>query len=128
MEGQSLRILVADDQPDGADSLAMLLRAVNHQVDVAYGGDEAFRLACAHPFDVVLLDIAMPKLDGFRLANQIREDSLCKHSLLIAITGFADENHRLQSHAVGFEHYLVKPIDPPVLVSLLQEWNAQKIK
>jgi CheY-like chemotaxis protein len=121
MERKSLRILVVDDRPDSADSLALLLTVVGHQVEVAYGGEECLAKATASRFDAVLLDIGMPQLDGFHVVKQLREKSACKDSFVMAVTGYADDAHRLLSDDAGFDDYLVKPLDPAQLLQLLPE-------
>jgi CheY-like chemotaxis protein len=114
-----LRILVVDDRPDAADSLAILLGVLGHDVQVAYSGRCAVEKTAVTQFDVVLLDIAMPDLDGYSVAQRIRENSSSKESLVIAVTGFADDAHRQRSEKAGFDDYLVKPVDPIDLITRL---------
>jgi two-component system CheB/CheR fusion protein len=119
MERKPLRILVVDDRPDSANSLALLLQVAGHNVEVAYSGEECLGKATESRFDAVLLDIGMPRLDGFRVAKQLREQSACKDSFVMAVTGYADDDHRLLSEDAGFDDYLVKPLDPAQLLKLL---------
>ena len=114
-----LRVLVSDDSMDVADSLAMLVRLWGHEVCVAYDGVEALRMASAYQADVVVLDVAMSGLDGFQLARELRQHPRVKDALLIAVTGYADEAHRLLGEAAGFDHYLVKPVGAIDLHALL---------
>src|SRR5262249_45044026 len=107
----SLRIIVVDDNHDNADSQTTLLKMAGHEVHVAYGGEEALRLSAAILPHVMLIDLAMPQMSGDRLAQEIRHREECKDTLLIAVTGYADEAHRQTSRHAGFNHYLVKPID-----------------
>jgi CheY-like chemotaxis protein len=114
-----LRVLVADDDRDTAWSLSRLVKMWGHDVRVAYGGAEALAMASAYQPDVLLLDIAMPALDGCRLAQQLRRQTRFKDTLLVAITGYADEAHRLLGEEASFDHYLVKPAEPSAVEELL---------
>ena len=114
-----LRVLVADDCTDAADSLSMLLRMWGHDVRLTYDGEAAIEMACVYRPDVLLLDIAMPKLDGCRLAQQLRRQTGFMDTLLVAITGYADDAYRLLCEAAGFDLFLIKPIDPATLETLL---------
>jgi CheY-like chemotaxis protein len=112
-------VLLADDHKDGADSLAELLRLRGHDVFVAYDGEQAVDLAGAlHP-DVVLLDLAMPKLTGYEAAEQIRRQPWGAHVLIIAITGWGQPDNRRQARASGFDHHLMKPVALSTLQALL---------
>lgn len=113
-----LRVLVVDDNRDAADSLAMLTKMWGYEVEVGYDGAAIERVPIFKP-DAVLLDIAMPKLDGNRFARQIRERPESQGTLVIAITGFHDEARRMLSKEAGIDHYLIKPVDPTVLKKLL---------
>jgi DNA-binding response OmpR family regulator len=124
-ENRPLRILVVDDGHDAADSLAMLLGITGHEVHVAYDGLCCLDKASAERFDAVLLDIGMPQLDGFAVARQIREHTPCKSSLIVAVTGYADEAHRQQGEEAGFDDYFVKPIDPMELIARLRASSAR---
>jgi CheY-like chemotaxis protein len=116
----SLRIVVVDDSHDNTDSLTMLLQLRSHEVVGCYAGEEGIEVACAcHP-DVMLLDLAMPRLDGCQVARRIREHEGCKDTLLVAVTGFADEHHRQLAMQAGFDHYLIKPVEPSALYELLE--------
>jgi DNA-binding response OmpR family regulator len=119
-----LRILVVDDLPDAADSLAFLLGVVGHDAQAAYSGRSAVDKADVIAFDVVLLDIGMPGLDGYSVAMRIRKNTASKDSLLIAITGYADSAHRMLSEEAGFDDYLVKPVDPIELIARLSKPDA----
>jgi CheY-like chemotaxis protein len=114
-----LRVLVADDDADTADSLALLLRLWGHDVRAAYEGVEALALAFFYLPDVLLLDVAMPGLDGFRLARLVRSQPRLDGAVLVAVTGYADDAHRQMGLRAGFDHYLVKPVEPAVIVALL---------
>ncbi len=113
------RILIADDNRDSAESLAMLLRLSNNEVEIAYDGVEAVRKGNSFKPDVVLLDIGMPKLNGYEAARMIRARSWGKHALLIALTGWGQEENRRRSHEAGFDAHLIKPVDHSAFCELL---------
>ena len=113
------RILLADDNRDAAESLAIILRLEGHEVDLAHDGQAALRAFAEHRPDVALLDIGMPKTNGLDVARQIRATPAGKDVLLIAITGWAQDADKEQSRAAGFDHHLTKPIEPDTLIGLL---------
>ena len=115
----SLRILVVDDNRDGADSLAMLLRIMGNDTRTAYDGQEGVEVAGEFRPDVVLLDIGLPKLNGYEACRRIREQPWGKSVVLIALTGWGQEEDRRRSHEAGFDHHMVKPVDPQELMKLL---------
>ena len=116
---QGRRILLADDNRDALDSLATLLQCDGHEVHTAGDGAEALEVAAeCHP-DVVLLDIGMPKLDGYEVARRIRAEPWGKNTVLIALTGWGQDEDRRRSREVGFDSHLVKPLDPEALATLL---------
>ncbi|MGH8319211.1 MAG: PAS domain S-box protein [Steroidobacteraceae bacterium] len=117
-----LRVLVADDNRDSAASCAALLESSGHEVRVAHGGREAFELACGLKPDVLLLDIGMPGLNGYQLAQRIRGTDWGRAATLIAITGWGQEQDKRQALEAGFDHHLTKPFDPNSLEALL--WRA----
>lgn len=116
---RQLRVLVADDDRDAADSLSMLVKVWGHQVWVAYDGAAALAMACACQADVLLLDIAMPTMDGCQVARQLRRQARFEDALLVAITGWTDQAHRLLGEEAGFDLYLIKPVEPSTLEVLL---------
>jgi two-component system CheB/CheR fusion protein len=122
---RKLRVLVADDCQDAADSLAILLKLWGHDVSVVYDGPAAYRAAWTDRPDVLLLDIAMPNLDGYDLAGQLRHLHRFEETLLIAISGYADEIHRRRGTDAGFDHYFRKPIELYALESLLLREKAR---
>jgi PAS domain S-box-containing protein len=115
----SLRILLADDNADAVESLAMLLRLHGHQVVTAHDGAEALRIALETAPDVALLDIGMPMINGYDIARRIREEAVGQRILLIALTGWGLEEDRRRSAEAGFHHHLVKPVDPAHLLRIL---------
>jgi PAS domain S-box-containing protein len=113
------RIVAADDCRDAADSLAMLLRLMGNEVRTAGDGQEAVEVAEAFRPDVALLDIGMPRLNGYEVARRIREQPWGKDVFLVALTGWGQEEDRRRSQEAGFNSHLVKPVDPAALEQLL---------
>jgi CheY-like chemotaxis protein len=114
------RILVVDDNHDGAESLALLLRLWGHEVRLANDGPSALRMIEASLPDVVLCDIGLPGMDGYQLAKQLRQQGPnCLR--LFALTGYGQDEDRRRSRAAGFDGHLVKPIDPEELQQALQQ-------
>jgi signal transduction histidine kinase/CheY-like chemotaxis protein len=114
------RILLADDNRDAAETLAILLRLEGHEVELAHDGEQAIRSFEAGRHDVALLDIGMPNASGYEVARQIRAEPEGRRVLLIAITGWAQDGDKLQSREAGFDHHLAKPIEPGALFRLLE--------
>jgi len=117
-------VLVVDDNVDHAESLATLLRLEGHKVQTAYGGLQAIdAVAAVHP-EVVLLDIGMPGLNGYETARRIRERTGGAAIKLIAFSGWGQPRDRERSKKAGFDHHLVKPVEPGVLQKMISEgWN-----
>ena len=118
-ERRGHRILLADDNRDALDSLATLLQCDGHEVFTAVDGAEAFELAASCRPDVMLLDIGMPKLDGYEVARRVRQQPWGGETVLIALTGWGQEEDRRRSREVGFNSHLVKPLDLDALTVLL---------
>jgi CheY-like chemotaxis protein len=116
-----LDILLAEDNPDGADSLARLLRGCGHTVRVAADGGSALAEAMEDPPDVLLLDIGLPLLDGWEVARRIRRLRGAHPCLIVAITGYDRPIDRLHSRRAGIHLHLAKPVDPEELQALLTE-------
>ena len=113
------RILVVDDNADSADSLAMLLGLQGHETEVARDGLEAVEKALRTLPDVVLLDIGLPRLNGYEAARRIRSSPGGGAMRLIAMTGWGQDEDRNLSRAAGFDEHLVKPVDVDLLARLL---------
>ena len=113
------RVLIVDDNRDFADSLGAVLRLAGNEVCVTYDGLEAVATAGMWRPDVVLLDIGLPLLNGYDTARRIRDTLGKRHPILIAITGWGQDADRRRSRAAGFDHHLVKPIDPAALAALI---------
>jgi CheY-like chemotaxis protein len=115
-----LRVLVVDDNRDAADTLAVLVKRWGHVPRVAYDGAVALIMAIDETPDVLFVDIGMPEMDGFELARQLRRQIRFADTLLVAVTGWADQEHR-RLWQEAFDCYLIKPVDPPVLENLLRD-------
>ena len=103
------RILVVDDNIDAADMLAILLDGLGHTVQVANAGRAALELAETTPFDVAILDIGLPLMDGYELAKRLRASPSCRNIRLIAHSGYGQPSDRERSARAGFDAHLVKP-------------------
>jgi CheY-like chemotaxis protein len=115
----SLRILIVDDNRDNADSLVMLLRIIGNDTRTAYDGQQGVDVAEEFRPDVMLLDIALPKLNGYEACRGIREQPWGKNIVLIAVTGWGQVEDRRLSHEAGFDYHMVKPVDPQELMKFL---------
>jgi CheY-like chemotaxis protein len=116
------RILVVDDNDDAAATLALLLSLMGHETRTANNGVDAIEVAeLFHP-DVALLDIGMPKLNGYDAARRIRQKPWGREMLLVALSGWGQEADRTKSSGAGFDHHLVKPVD----VAEIQRLIAQR--
>lgn len=118
------RILVADDNKDSATSLAMLLTIMGHEVRTANDGMQALELAAAFRPDVILLDIGMPKLNGYETCRRIRAETWGSKPILIALTGWGQVEDKRRSAEAGFNYHLVKPIDTDALQMVLADLQA----
>jgi PAS domain S-box-containing protein len=115
------RILVADDNRDAADTLSMILELDGHEVRTAYDGVKALQIAEQLAPQIAFLDIGMPNLDGYQTARRIREQSWGSAMLLVALTGWGQEQDRRQATEAGFNCHLVKPVDPQTIGSLIEQ-------
>jgi DNA-binding response OmpR family regulator len=117
------RILVVDDNHDSALSLAMVLTMMGHETRTAHDGETA--LATAEEFhpDVVLLDIGLPKMNGYEVAQRIRENAWGTDMFLIAVTGWGQAEDRARSAEVGLNMHMVKPVEPTALQAVLADLN-----
>jgi CheY-like chemotaxis protein len=114
------RVLVVDDNQDAARLLTMLLSEEGHEVHTAFDGQEALRRAeKLHP-EIVLLDIGLPGLDGYEAAQELRRQTWAQETLMLALTGWGQEDDRRRSAEAGFDGHLVKPVD----LEQLQKWMA----
>ena len=122
--GSRRRVLVADDNRDAADSLAMLLGYMGHDVRAAYDGEAALAAAAAFRPELVLMDLGMPKMDGYEAARRIRAEPWGGARFLVALTGWGADDDRERTRAAGFDRHLVKPVDPAALTTLIAELPA----
>ncbi len=121
-----LRILVVDDNEDNADSLGIMLRIMGHDTRVGRDGLAAVEIAEAFRPDVVLLDLGMPKMDGYEACRRIRDQAWGKEMVLIAQTGWGQDEDRRRTQAAGFDHHLVKPIKQTELAKLLAKRTSER--
>ena len=118
------RILVVDDSRDSAESLGMLLELDGHDVRRAYDGFEAVEAAEAFRPEVILLDIGLPKLNGYEAAQKIREQPWGRDVMLVALTGWGQEEDRKKSRDAGFDRHVVKPLDHTALSELIASLSS----
>ena len=118
--GIGLRVLVADDNRDAADMCAALLESWGHHVQTAYSGRQALELAEISRPHAMLLDIGLPDLSGYVLAKRIRESSWGRRVLLVAVTGWGQDEDRRRAYEAGFDHHLAKPVAPEAIESVLR--------
>ncbi|HVQ28110.1 MAG TPA: PAS domain S-box protein, partial [Vicinamibacteria bacterium] len=121
-----LRILVVDDARDSADSLGLLLNLLGNETRTAYDGPSALAAADQFRPDVVLLDLGMPRMDGFETCRRLRENAWGQGMIVIALTGWGQPQDRNASHDAGFDHHVVKPVDPGALAGLLASLSSSR--
>lgn len=114
------RVLIVDDEPDSADSMAVLLSLEGYDVKTAHSGSTALTLLPSFAPEAVLLDIGLPDVSGYDVATEIRRARPDDEILLIATSGYGSQEDLERSKHVGFDHHLVKPVDPDVLLDLLR--------
>jgi DNA-binding response OmpR family regulator len=118
---RSLRILVADDEPDSVSALKLLLNDEGHDVVTLSKGGEVLRMIEEFKPDAVVLDLAMPDMSGYEIAKEIRKRYGVITPLLIAVTGrYKQASDKMFGQIVGFDHYLLKPYEPNELLALLR--------
>jgi CheY-like chemotaxis protein len=119
------RILIADDNADLAESMAMLLRLEGHEVRIAFDGSSALALAEEFEPNAALLDIGMPGLNGYELARELRSRRNGHGLLLIAATGYGQPEDRVRTEAAGFDFHMVKPLDPRTVAAEIAKWTRE---
>jgi CheY-like chemotaxis protein len=119
-----LRILVAEGYPAGADSTATLLRTWGHEVKVAADGPSALLAAQTYQPDVIVLDIDLPDMGGWKVAKLLHEQATGNRPLLLAVTGYGPGCDTQHSSDSGVDLHLIKPLDPDELRLLLDNWQA----
>jgi two-component system CheB/CheR fusion protein len=120
------KVLVADDNRDAADSLALLLEMSGHSVRVAHSGQAALEIGSRERPDAVILDIGMPDVSGYDVARRIRKEPWGRTAFLLAITGWGQENDKERARAAGFDQHLTKPVDPDQVGRLLIEYLERR--
>jgi CheY-like chemotaxis protein len=121
-------VLIVDDYRASADTMAMLVDAWGHDVRRAYDGTTGLALAAAYQPDVLLLDIVMPGMSGLELAIQVRRQARLNDCLTIAVTGRTDAGHRLQCEEAGIDLFLIKPVDPSFMRTLLTVESEYRLR
>src|SRR5450631_4488383 len=114
-----LRVLVVDDDRDGADTLGMMIEELGHQVHVTYGGTQALDVATTFRPDLMLVDLVMPHIDGCGLVVRFRQNPAFAQTKIVAVTGHADEEHKSSALKAGFDLVLAKPVTLPAIEALL---------
>lgn len=114
-----LRVLVVEDNDDVARSLAMLLELWGHDAEIVDRAEAALKAVQTHRPAVVLMDIGLPGMDGYEVAKMLRRQEGCDKLMLVAMTGYGEDEDRRRAREAGFDHHLVKPLDPDVLQELL---------
>jgi CheY-like chemotaxis protein len=117
----SIRLLIADDDRDAADTLAILLQEKGFEVTVAYNGEQAIETALAVNPDFLILDLAMPNLDGYQVADRLRAVPSFAGKRFVALTGYSDQRHLDEASRVRFDEYFVKPCKLDLLLKVLTE-------
>jgi signal transduction histidine kinase/DNA-binding response OmpR family regulator len=125
VQGPACRVLVVDDNEDGADSLALLLRLGGHKVQTCNTGTAALEMLDSFRPEIVLLDIGLPGMDGYEVARHLRMRPGMEEVLLVALTGYGQDRDIRRSREAGFDHHLVKPADPQALTDLFSRIHSQ---
>jgi CheY-like chemotaxis protein len=118
------RILLADDNVDAATSLALMLQMMGHEVRTAHDGLEAVAAASEFRPDLILMDIGMPKLNGYDACRRIREQPGGKDVVMVALTGWGQDEDKRRSEEAGFNTHLIKPVEPATIENLLTELRS----
>ena len=113
------RVLVVDDNNDQAESLAFLLNLMGHETRLAHDGEAALEVAADFEPEVALIDIGLPRLNGYEVARRLRQQPRLRNAVLVAQTGWGQESDRARSHEAGFDHHLIKPVAPEVLADII---------
>jgi PAS domain S-box-containing protein len=121
------RILVVDDNVDLADSLAMMLKMLGHDVRVEHDGPAAIAATAAFAPDLVFLDIGMPRMNGYDTARQIRQGPHGQEAVIVALSGWGQDHDKQRSREAGMDLHLVKPFDPALLESMLAKFGGREL-
>jgi DNA-binding response OmpR family regulator len=112
-------VLIAESNRDVSRTMSALMNLAGYDVETVYDGSQAVDAACAHSPAIVILDIGLPRVDGYRVAERLRGEASLKGILIIAISGYDTDMHPGRSLRARFDHHLVKPVDIDVLLPLL---------
>ncbi len=115
------RVLVVDDNIDAARALAILLRMAGNEIRIAHDGPTALEVAAAFQPELILLDIGMPGMDGYEVARRVRQIPHLEGVVLVALTGWGQDEDRRRTKAAGFDHHFVKPVDSARLEEIIQQ-------
>lgn len=121
----SRRVLVVDDNADAAQAMATMLGLLGHEVDVAFDGEQALRVAERTRPEVILMDLGMPGMNGYVAARHIRQRDWGRDVLLVAVTGWGQQADRVASEQAGFDHHLVKPVELDAVQSLIAQLDSR---
>jgi CheY-like chemotaxis protein len=116
---QGTRVLVVDDHADSADSLSLVLEYLGHEVKTAYDSKSALNLARTFHPAVIFCDLGLPLMDGYEVAGKLRSFPETRNAILVALTGYGQEDDKARSLRAGFDFHLVKPVSPGSLQTLL---------
>jgi len=119
------RILVVDDNVDGATSLSTLLRIEGHEVRIAHDGQTALEVAKGFQPQIAILDIRMPGMDGYELARRLRQQVGLQNMSLVALSGYGQREDQLRSEQAGFNHHVTKPVDLKRLNALIASFSQE---
>lgn len=120
------RVLVADDNVDAADTIALLLSTMGCDVHTVYGGEDAVRAADSFRPEIALIDLGMPDLDGWEVCRRIRAQSWGAGIRIVALTGWGRDDDRLHTEIAGFDEHVVKPADPDAVIRLVRDAPARQ--
>jgi CheY-like chemotaxis protein len=118
-------VLVVDDNTDAADSLALLLRLSGYEVHIVHDGPACLEAVQAYRPHAILLDIGLPGMDGYAVARRLREQPGSRDVLLVAVSGYGQEDDLARSRQAGFDYHLVKPVEFSALERLLPSFAAR---
>ncbi|MHC5539105.1 hybrid sensor histidine kinase/response regulator, partial [Singulisphaera rosea] len=116
---KKLRILIVDDSVDTARGMARLLKLLGHEIETAHNGMEGIEAAREQRPNFIMLDIGLPGMSGYEVASQLRREACCKDAVIIAVSGYGQDEDRRRSKSAGFDFHLTKPVDYDALLALL---------
>jgi len=119
------RVLIVEDDADTAESLRVLFESCGHSAMVAMGGRDGIDRARAFRPDLIFCDLAMPEVDGFKVAEAIRADRLLMRKTLVALTGYSQPDYVMRAFRAGFDEYLLKPAAPTRLLELVDRAGSR---